>query len=66
MFVRYVEVPIPLPPRVTAHVDPLGNLRLRCNQRDLSTSLASEVQDALYEAGVSLAKALPDEEPPRE
>jgi hypothetical protein len=61
---RYIEITIRMPAPVTFTADVTGALRLRVNERDLTATLISDVQDALYEAGVDLAKGL-DEEKPR-
>lgn len=58
---EYIEITIPLPARVTSHVDQLGNLRLRVNKRDLTRLIVLEVQDRLHDAGVEFGKALPEE-----
>lgn len=57
MIHTYIEVPIKLPAGVTATVDVLGNLRLRCNVRDLTEATANAATDALVDACDDLQRA---------
>ena len=59
MIHTYIEIPIKLPAGVTATTDVLGNLRLRCNVRDLSPAVQEATTHALIQACDDINSAEP-------